>query len=153
MQNQNYNQGQPMQQQDDKTFVNGMRIERKFFQNGGSIDKVGINVNDFIQFLQQHASPTGWVNFDIKTSQKTGQPYAELNTWKPQQQAPQAVTQQYIQQNPQQFNNTQNMGNQPQYQQPPAVAPQMQQVQQPQFQQPAQPQQNQQGYKDETIPF
>ena len=97
MQNQNYNQGQPMQQQDDKTFVNGMRIERKFFQNGGSIDKVGINVNDFIQFLQQHASPTGWVNFDIKTSQKTGQPYAELNTWQPQQQAPQ---QQYQQQPP-----------------------------------------------------
>lgn len=103
-----YNQGQPMQQQDDKTFVNGMRIERKFFQNGGSIDKVGINVNDFIQFLQQHASPTGWVNFDIKTSQKTGQPYAELNTWKPQQQAPQ---QQYQQQAPAQ----------PQYQPGPLV--------------------------------
>ncbi len=150
MQNQNYNQGQPMQQQDDKTFVNGMRIERKFFQNGGSIDKVGINVNDFIQFLQQHASPTGWVNFDIKTSQKTGQPYAELNTWKPQQQAPQ---QQYQQQPQTPPAYTGNMGQPQQFQQPPAVAPQMQQVQQPQFQQPAQPQQNQQGNNGETIPF
>jgi len=83
--NQNYNQGQPMQQQQsDKIFVNGMRIERKQFTNGGSIDKVGICVNDFIQFLQQHVGPTGWVNFDIKTSQNTGQPYAELNTWQPQ---------------------------------------------------------------------
>ena len=84
MSNQNYNQNQGQQQ--DKIFVNGMRIERKTFQDGGSIDKVGICVADFIQFLQQHQGPTGWVNFDIKLSQNTGQPYAELNTWQPQQQ-------------------------------------------------------------------
>mgnify|MGYP003647879643 CR=1 FL=1 len=114
------------QQQSDKIFVNGMRIERKFFNNGGSIDKVGINVNDFIQFLQQHVGQTGWVNFDIKTSQNTGQPYAELNQWQPQQQAqPQG----------------QNMSPQPQqqYQQPQQQHQQPQQAPQQYQQQPPSP--------------
>lgn len=117
------------QQQTEKVFVNGMRIERKFFNNGGSIDKVGICVNDFMQFLQQHVGPTGWVNFDIKTSQNTGQPYAELNTWQPQpQQQPQQNYQQQPMQQPMQQPQMQNgnMGQQPMqqpqqnYQAPPA---------------------------------
>lgn len=118
MSNQNYNQqpqGQPMQQnqqQQDKIFVDGMRIERKFFQNGGSIDKVGICVNDFIQFLQQHVGPTGWVNYDVKISQNTGQPYAELNQWQPQAQSQGQNT------SPQQYQQPQQQ-QAPQYQQPP----------------------------------
>ncbi len=125
MQNQNYNQQgqQPMQQQQDKVFVNGMRIERKHFNNGGSIDKVGICVNDFIQFLQQHVGPTGWVNFDIKLSQNTGQPYAELNTWQPQAQgqnmSPQQPQQQQQQQQQQQYQQPQTQQAPPQYQQQP----------------------------------
>ena len=131
MNNQNYNQNQGQQmnqapQQQEKIFVNGMRIERKQFQNGGSIDKVGICVADFIQFLQQHQGPSGWVNFDIKLSQNTGQPYAELNTWKPQQQEQQP-------QQPQQ-----------QYNQAPQQPQQMQQQPAPQYQAPQQQQQGQQ---------
>ena len=131
MQDQNYNQGQQMQQQQQqKKYVGGgTAINTQY----GELLKISFNAQD-LQLMQSMLNEKGWINLNCNRRQQPsryGQTHSiVIDEWKPQQQAPQQ-----------------------QYQQPPAAAPQMQQVQQPQFQQPAQPQQNQQGYKDETIPF
>ena len=44
--------------------------------------KLSIKVEEFIPFLEDNASDTGWVNLDIKES-KGGKMYLEVDTWKP----------------------------------------------------------------------
>jgi hypothetical protein len=149
MQNQNYNQGQPMQQpQQQKTyFGNG---KEHIFQDGGSVIRLSFSAQD-LQNMQQCLNERGYINLNVNRRQQPSQ-YGHthsiaLDTWQPQQQAPQ---QQYQQQPQTPPAYTGNMGQPQQFQQPPAAAPQMQQVQQPVQQAPTQ---NQQGYNEPPIPF
>lgn len=52
--------------------------------------KVSIKVDDFVKFLEEHKSETGWVSIDLKQSRK-GSVYGELNTWKPKSGAPKEI--------------------------------------------------------------
>jgi len=64
-------------QQQVKDFING-KVEKKVFNNGGSILKVSIPEDEIKRILNN-----GWVNIDIKVSKKTGKPYMEKNVWQP----------------------------------------------------------------------
>lgn len=75
----------------EKTFINGIFIREKEFENGGSIMKVEIpNVNDFAQQLKDLANDNGKISLDIKTrfnkSENGLTHYVELNTFVPQPQ-------------------------------------------------------------------
>jgi hypothetical protein len=108
----------------DANFPNGL-IVKKPHQNAPSFVKckLSFKVDDFIQCLQQNNN-NGWVNVDMKVSQK-GVLYVEIDNWQPNQQ--QAPPQQGFQQRGQT-----NYPPQQQNQQP------AQQQQQPQYQQPQQ---------------
>ena len=69
----------------EKVFANGM-IFKLPHQNAPEFvkGKVSININEFVQFLQQNNN-NGWVNIDLKVS-KGGKAYAELDTYGQQQQ-------------------------------------------------------------------
>lgn len=45
--------------------------------------KISIKVPDLIPFLEKHQNNAGYVNIDMKLSEKTGKIYLELNNWKP----------------------------------------------------------------------
>lgn len=47
--------------------------------------KVGIKIDEFIEFLQANAKKSGWINFEMKESQD-GRYYWELDTWEPKPQ-------------------------------------------------------------------
>ena len=69
---------------DDKIFAKGLFYKNPpegapTWLNG----KISIFVDDFAQFLEEHAEAGGWMNIDIKES-KGGKLYAELNTYKKQ---------------------------------------------------------------------
>jgi len=44
--------------------------------------KLGINVEEFVAFLEENKKEDGWVNFEMKESQD-GRYYFELDTWVP----------------------------------------------------------------------
>lgn len=44
--------------------------------------KLSFKVDEAIEFLQKYKSETGWVNCDLKLSEKTGKLYLALNTFK-----------------------------------------------------------------------
>jgi hypothetical protein len=73
---------------DDKIFPNGM-IFRAPRENAPDFVKgsLSIRVDDFINFLEEHAKPDGWVNIDLKESRE-GKYYAELNHYTRERQAP-----------------------------------------------------------------
>jgi len=69
--------------QQNKIFADGLKFElphekAPYFVKG----RLSIKVPEFISFLEKNQSNAGWVNIDIKMSQK-GNGYGELNTWKP----------------------------------------------------------------------
>lgn len=66
----------------DKIFTNGL-IYKGPRQNAPSFVKgsLSVKVDDFIAWLQQHNTESGWVNIDIKES-KGMKLYCELNTYK-----------------------------------------------------------------------
>jgi hypothetical protein len=69
----------------EKIFAEGIRFERPGKGVPAWIKgKISIKVADFISFLEKHQSNAGWVNIDLKQSQK-GTLYLELNTYKPTQ--------------------------------------------------------------------
>ena len=128
MQNQNYNQGQPMQQpQQQKKYVGGgTAINTQY----GELLKISFNAQD-LQLMQSMLNERGWINLNCNRRQQPSQ-YGQthsivIDEWKPQQQAPQQMQQPQDQK--------------PQFQQP--------QFQQPQMQQP----QMQGGYNDSAVPF
>jgi hypothetical protein len=86
MQNQNYNQGQPMQQNQNSDLVDGLfidTIQTRF----GYIDRLGIHRERLINWLmQQQVNDKGYLNVDLLTAQNTGKKYAKLNTYQSQQQ-------------------------------------------------------------------
>lgn len=69
----------------EKIFVGNVKtVETKF----GSLTKLGFKEAD-LEVLREHLS-NGWVNVAIMTSQKTGNPYMVIDTYKREQQAQQA---------------------------------------------------------------
>ena len=75
----------------DPVFPKGMNIKRNPKAPDFVIGKIGIKVDEFIQFLQQKRNANGWVNIEVKKKKADGSPYLELDTWEPsnQQQPPQ----------------------------------------------------------------
>lgn len=65
----------------DKVFAEGMRLgEISEAARSFVVARIGFKVTDFIAFLKEHESNSGFVNVDIKVS-KNGKQYAELNTY------------------------------------------------------------------------
>lgn len=46
--------------------------------------KVGIVVEEFVEFLQANVKKDGWINFEMKES-KEGKYYWELDKWEPKE--------------------------------------------------------------------
>lgn len=71
----------------EKIFVDGMRFElpNEIMKEKTPWIKgrISCKVPDLITFLQKHQNNSGWLNIDLKKSEKTGKLYMELNTWKP----------------------------------------------------------------------
>lgn len=67
----------------DKIFADGL-IFKEPKDNAPDFVKgsLSIRVDEFTAFLEKHKSQYGWVNIDLKIG-KSGNAYAELNTWKP----------------------------------------------------------------------
>lgn len=68
----------------DKTFADGLRVDRNEKAPDFVICQLGVNVATFTDFLTKHQKQSGWVNLDVKKS-KNGKYYAELNDWTPEQ--------------------------------------------------------------------
>lgn len=104
-----YNQVQPMPQNQNSNLVDGLfidTIQTRF----GYIDKLGIHRERLINWLmQQQVNDKGYLNVDLLTAQNTGKKYAKLNTYQSQQQV----------KTPPPY--TGNMGQPQQYQQPRAA--------------------------------
>jgi len=71
----------------EKIFVDGMRFElpNEIMKEKTPWIKAKISVKapEFILFLEKHQNKGGYINIDLKKSDKTGGMYLELNTWKP----------------------------------------------------------------------
>ena len=71
----------------DKEYVNKCKIQERTFDNGGSILKCALSVDE----LMKHADENGWVNIDIhrrrEVSDKGATHYATFNKWKPKTQS------------------------------------------------------------------
>jgi len=68
----------------EKKYANGLFAKKIEFQNGGSMTKLSIKVDDFVSFLEENAQ-NGWVNLDLKTKKDANAKfnlYAELNEFK-----------------------------------------------------------------------
>jgi len=68
----------------EKKYANGLFAKKIEFQNGGTITKLSIKVDDFVSFLEENAE-NGWVNLDLKTKKDANAKfnlYAELNKFK-----------------------------------------------------------------------
>lgn len=69
----------------EKIYCNAIRIKESKFGM-----KVSIKVDEFKQFVDLHANDKGFVNLEIKKRKEPGKygdtHYAELDTWKPNQQ-------------------------------------------------------------------
>jgi hypothetical protein len=66
-----------------KIFAKGMNVTRNDNAPDFILCKLGIRCKDFFEFMKEHEDK-GWVNIEIKES-KDGKLYAELDTWKPNQ--------------------------------------------------------------------
>lgn len=78
---------------DDKTFMDGLFIREKEFDNGGSIIKIDIDVSRFTKQLQELKNEKGFVSVDVKkrkTKAENGLThYAEQNKFIPKTQTQQ----------------------------------------------------------------
>lgn len=67
----------------EKTFVEGLFIKARREKTPEFVMlEAGIKVDEFKAFLDKHAD-NNFVNIRVLTS-KSGKPYAELDTWKPE---------------------------------------------------------------------
>ena len=83
---------------DNKTFINGVFIREKQFDNGGSIIKIEIpNVSEFADQLIKHANSNGKVTLDLKERMNKADNglthYLQLNTFVPKEQTTQQTSQ------------------------------------------------------------
>ena len=71
----------------EKTYINGLFIKKKRFENGGNVINISINSNNFIEELLKHKNEKGYVNItlqDRREADKNGNNmYAILNTYTP----------------------------------------------------------------------
>jgi len=71
----------------DKTYINGIFLKRKQFDNGGDLINASIKVDDFIAELQKHRNEKGYCNVVIqnrKEADKNGNNmYITLDTFTP----------------------------------------------------------------------
>lgn len=67
----------------EPVFVDGMRFDRP---KEGAPDfvkgRISVKLDDFIRFAQAHKNDRGYLNIDLKKSQK-GVLYLQLDDWKP----------------------------------------------------------------------
>jgi hypothetical protein len=68
-----------MAEQQEKIFADGFSFKRREGAPEFVIGRQSIKVDEAIAFLKQHQK-NGWVNLDVKKSQK-GTYYCELDTW------------------------------------------------------------------------
>ena len=68
---------------EEKTFINGLFIREKQFDNGGSIIKLDVNVESLTKQLNELKNEKGFVSIDIKQRQTKSENglthYAEQN--------------------------------------------------------------------------
>ena len=69
----------------DKIFADGFVFDRRDNAPDFVIGRVSVKVEEAIKFLQTHKNERGWVNIQVKKSDKGF--YTELDTWKPTLQA------------------------------------------------------------------
>ena len=78
---------------EEKTFMDGLFIREKEFDNGGSIIKVDIDVNRFTKQIEELKNEKGFVSVDIKRrlnkSENGLTHYAEQNKFIPKTQTQQ----------------------------------------------------------------
>jgi len=71
----------------EKTYINGVFLKRKQFDNGGDLINASINVDAFIAELQKHRNAKGYCNVVIqnrKEADKNGNNmYITLDTFVP----------------------------------------------------------------------
>lgn len=68
----------------DKIFAKGIYIDKPHENAPDFVKgKVGIKVDEAIQFLKEHENARGYVNLDLLQS-KEGKLYFELNDWVPE---------------------------------------------------------------------
>lgn len=65
----------------EKVYPDGLFVDQKE-TNFGTIDKLSIQADKFIDFLNKHKNAKGYVNIDLLNSQKGGK-YAVLNSFVP----------------------------------------------------------------------
>ena len=65
----------------DKIFVNGLTAKRHYFENGGEIIKVGVKVDEFIEWLKANKDGD-WLNYDLCDKKDGSGMYGQLNTYK-----------------------------------------------------------------------
>ena len=73
----------------EKKYLNELIIKEKSFDNGGSILRVSIKVNDLIEKLKEIEKETGWANICIAERQTPSDKgvthYAYEDEWKPKE--------------------------------------------------------------------
>ena len=70
-----------MANNNEKVYPDGLFVDQKE-TNFGTIDKLSIQADKFIDFLNKHKNAKGYVNIDLLSSQKGGK-YAVLNSFTP----------------------------------------------------------------------
>lgn len=74
---------------EDKTFINGLFIREKQFDNGGTIIKIDINVDALHDQLKTLKNEKGYVSIELKKRREKAENgishYAELNTFVPKE--------------------------------------------------------------------
>ncbi len=72
-----------MSEQKDRVYPPAMNWSEPMKESPDFVKaKVGIVVEEFIEFLQANVKPTGWINFEMKVSRE-GNYYWELDQWEP----------------------------------------------------------------------
>ena len=67
----------------EKTFAKGLYLKTPHERAPDYVkSKVSVNVDEFIEFLQEHKNDSGYVNFDLKEAQ-SGHWYMEVDDWQP----------------------------------------------------------------------
>lgn len=73
----------------EKTYINGLFIKKKRFENGGNVINISINSTTFIEELLRHKNEKGYVNITLKDMRETDKNgnnmYAILDTYKPKE--------------------------------------------------------------------
>ena len=66
---------------DEKVFAEGFSFKRQDNAPDFVVGRLSVKCDEAIKFMKEHQS-NGWLNLNIKYA-KSGNPYVELDTWKP----------------------------------------------------------------------